>query len=71
MALGGRVYNCTRYIDFHPGGAGQLLRGAGKDATKLFMETHAWVNFEGMLDKCMVGILVPEPEPDSDSDNSD
>jgi cytochrome b involved in lipid metabolism len=66
MALGGRVYNCSRYIDFHPGGAGQLLRGAGKDATKLFMETHSWVNFEGMLEKCLVGILVPEPEPVSD-----
>ncbi|ORY79466.1 hypothetical protein BCR37DRAFT_349849 [Protomyces lactucae-debilis] len=63
MALGGRVYNCSRYIDFHPGGAGQLLRGAGKDATQLFMETHGWVNFEGMLEKCLIGILVPEPEP--------
>lgn len=68
MSLRGKVYNCTRYLDFHPGGAGQLLRGAGKDATQLYMETHAWVNFESMLEKCLIGILVPEPEPESDSD---
>lgn len=66
MALGGKVYNCTRYLDFHPGGPQQLMRGAGRDATKLFMETHGWVNFESMMEKCMVGILVPEPEIASD-----
>lgn len=69
MALGGRVYNCTRYLDFHPGGPQQLMRGAGRDATKMFMETHGWVNFESMMDKCLVGVLVAEPE--SHSDDSD
>lgn len=62
MALGGRVYNCTRYLDYHPGGPQQLMRGAGRDATSLFMETHGWVNFESMMDRCMVGVLVPEPD---------
>lgn len=66
MALGGKVYNCTRYLDFHPGGPQQLMRGAGRDATQMFMETHGWVNYESMMDKCMVGILVPEPQIDSD-----
>lgn len=67
MALGGRVYNCTRYLDYHPGGPAQLMRGAGRDATALFTEIHAWVNFESMMEKCMVGILVPEPENDEQS----
>ena len=40
------------------------MRGAGKPglAEKLFMEIHPWVNWEGMLGECMVGILVGENE---------
>lgn len=62
MALSGRVYNVTPYLPFHPGGPGELLRGAGRDGTKLFGEVHPWVNYEGMLAACLVGILVPEEE---------
>lgn len=36
-------FQVTRYMDFHPGGREQLMRGAGKDATKLFDEAHSWV----------------------------
>lgn len=32
----GIVYNVTRYVDFHPGGKSELMKGVGKDATKLF-----------------------------------
>lgn len=59
-ALGGRVYNITPYVPFHPGGAGELLRCAGKDGNKLFGEVHPWVNYETMLAACLVGILVEE-----------
>lgn len=58
----GKVYNITPYVPFHPGGAGEILRGAGKDSTKLFAETHPWVNWDGMLAECLVGILVSEEE---------
>ncbi|MCJ1439500.1 hypothetical protein MMC27_008894 [Xylographa pallens] len=60
----GKVYNITPYRKFHPGGEGELMRGAGKPgvAEKLFMEIHPWVNWEGMLGECMVGILVGENE---------
>ncbi|KAI9093132.1 cytochrome b5-like heme/steroid binding domain-containing protein, partial [Phlyctochytrium arcticum] len=57
MAIRGKVYNCTSYVKFHPGGAGQLMRGAGKDATELFMKVHPWVNVDGLLEKCCVGYL--------------
>jgi cytochrome b involved in lipid metabolism len=56
----GKVYNISPYLPFHPGGKGELLRGAGKDSGKLFMEVHPWVNWDGMLGECLVGILVSE-----------
>lgn len=34
----GRVYNATAYIEYHPGGVDELMKGAGKDATALFDE---------------------------------
>jgi len=38
LAIRGTVYNVTRYMDFHPGGVDELVRGIGTDATKLFSE---------------------------------
>jgi cytochrome b involved in lipid metabolism len=61
-ALGGRVYNITPYVPYHPGGGPELLRCAGRDGTKLFGEVHPWVNYETMLTACLVGLLVPEEE---------
>lgn len=34
------------------------MRGAGKDATELFMKIHPWVNVDMLLDKCFVGYLI-------------
>ncbi|KAI5467563.1 hypothetical protein BGZ63DRAFT_371567 [Mariannaea sp. PMI_226] len=62
MALNGKVYNVTPYADFHPGGVPELMRGAGRDGTKLFGEIHPWVNYETMLSACLVGLLVEEDE---------
>jgi cytochrome b involved in lipid metabolism len=58
----GRVYNVTPYLNFHPGGKAELLRAAGREGEVLFMEVHPWVNWEGMLGECCVGILVGEGE---------
>lgn len=60
MILNGKVYNITPYIDYHPGGATEIMRAAGRDGTKLFMATHRWVNIDAILGKCLVGILVHE-----------
>ncbi|KAM0299865.1 hypothetical protein ACHAPM_007095 [Fusarium culmorum] len=62
MALNGKVYNVTPYADFHPGGIPELMRGAGRDATKMYGEVHPWVNYETMLSACLVGLLVEESE---------
>lgn len=57
MAIQGKVYDVTAYLEYHPGGAEELMRGAGLDATSLFAEAHAWVNFEAMLSSSLVGVL--------------
>ncbi|KAH8389252.1 hypothetical protein KR200_006656 [Drosophila serrata] len=57
MAIRGRVFNVTRYMDFHPGGVDELMRGVGRDATQLFDEVHAWVNYPQLLGKCYIGPL--------------
>lgn len=36
MAIHGRVYDVTAYLRYHPGGIPQLMKGAGKDCTKMF-----------------------------------
>lgn len=58
--LGGKVYNITPYLAYHPGGVPELMKGAGRDGTRLFGEVHPWVNWEGMLEGCLVGIAVEE-----------
>lgn len=61
ICIRGLVYNVTTYIEYHPGGADELMRGAGRDATVLFEEVHRWVNFEAMLKECLVGRLSDPP----------
>jgi len=34
----GNVYNITSYLEFHPGGVPELMRGAGIDCSELFDE---------------------------------
>lgn len=59
-AFNGKVYNITAYLPYHPGGERELMRVAGRDGSKLFATTHAWVNLDFMLDGCLVGFLVSE-----------
>jgi len=74
LVLNGRVFNVTHYMKYHPGGVKKLMAGVGKDSTSLFNKTHAWVNWESLLAKCFVGLLIPEPagsrkeEEESDDD---
>lgn len=44
IALRGKVYDCTKFLKFHPGGVGSLLKVAGKDGTQAFDKFHSWVD---------------------------
>lgn len=46
LAIRGKVYNVTQYMDFHPGGVDELVRGIGTDATKLFAEVTKDKNYK-------------------------
>jgi len=36
--VAGKVYNITSYLEFHPGGVSEVMRGAGIDCSELFDE---------------------------------
>lgn len=56
--INGKVYNITPYLNFHPGGVKELMKGAGTDSTTLFNKYHAWVNVESMLRNCWIGVVA-------------
>lgn len=53
----GCVYNITPFLEFHPGGSEELLRGAGQDCTELYNKYHAWVNADAVMGKLRLGLL--------------
>lgn len=67
----GKVYNITPYLPFHPGGESELMKAAGRDGTKMFMDVHPWVNWENMMGSCLVGVLVPEDYARSELEDMD
>lgn len=54
-----KIYNITPYVNFHPGGAEEILKCAGRDGTSLFNKYHRWVNAERMLQNCWIGVKQP------------
>ena len=77
-AYNGKVYNIGPYIPFHPGGEEMLMRGAGRDCTAMYNKFHAWVNFDNLMGKSLVGKLIvdtstinEDEEEEEDDDNDD
>ncbi|KAK6588604.1 flavohemo cytochrome b-type NAD(P)H [Cryptosporidium xiaoi] len=57
VAYRGKVYDITKYLEFHPGGKEILLQFAGKDISTACSHFHHWVNCERILQFDFVGIL--------------
>ena len=55
--INGKVFNITPYVDFHPGGVGEIMKCAGKDGTSLFNKYHSWVSIDRMLQNCLLGLI--------------
>ena len=36
IIINGKVYDVTKYLDYHPGGKPKLMLGVGIDGTELF-----------------------------------
>ncbi|KAJ3189678.1 hypothetical protein HK101_008764 [Irineochytrium annulatum] len=62
IAVEGKVYNITPFLDAHPGGKRILLTVLGKDATKEFKRHHNSAAVFGKYDKKMVVGLVKGQE---------
>lgn len=57
IVIQNKVYDVTTYIPYHPGGTRQLMRGAGRDCTTLFLQVHPWVNVNALLKNCLIGTV--------------
>ncbi|XP_062520830.1 uncharacterized protein LOC134195765 [Corticium candelabrum] len=62
VAVRGRVYDLTKFIDKHPGGIDQMLLGAGRDVTQVFEMYHDF-SVHKLLDKFYVGDLITNEFP--------
>jgi cytochrome b involved in lipid metabolism len=49
VAVNGKVYDVTEFMDRHPGGPKVIRSWAGKDASKMFNEIHAAVRIQQYL----------------------
>jgi cytochrome-b5 reductase len=57
IVINGKIYDVTKYLDYHPGGKEKLMLGVGKDGTALYNKYHPWVNANFLLEKYLVGFL--------------
>ncbi|KAJ6238272.1 cytochrome b5 reductase 4 family member [Anaeramoeba flamelloides] len=57
MVLDNKVYDLTKYLEYHPGGIKIIEKFCGKDGTKAFNRNHRWVNFQYLLKKCQIGTV--------------
>ncbi|KAG0338121.1 hypothetical protein BG000_004523 [Podila horticola] len=55
LAVGGKVYDCTDFIDEHPGGEEVLLDEAGRDATESFEDVGHSDEAREIMYKMFVG----------------
>ena len=62
MVINGKVYDCTEFIDEHPGGDEVLLAEAGKDATEAFEDVGHSDDARALLPPLYIGDLEGHAE---------
>jgi len=63
VIIHGKVYNVTKFLDSHPGGADILLDAAGYDATDEFEDTGHSPEARKDLAKYLIGSVDPSSAP--------
>uniref|UniRef100_A0A7S1T8A7 Cytochrome b5 heme-binding domain-containing protein n=1 Tax=Compsopogon caeruleus TaxID=31354 RepID=A0A7S1T8A7_9RHOD len=64
IAVDGKVYDVTDYIDSHPGGREMLLLSVGRDATDLFRSYHPFTDKpRRIMEKFYIGEMVTYEHP--------
>ncbi|KYK54958.1 cytochrome b5 [Drechmeria coniospora] len=56
-----KIYDCTKFIDEHPGGEEVMLDVAGQDATEAFEDVGHSDEARETLDQLLVGTLKRQP----------
>ncbi|KAI9204656.1 cytochrome b5-like heme/steroid binding domain-containing protein [Polychytrium aggregatum] len=59
MVIDGKVYDCSKFLDEHPGGEEVLLEVAGQDATDAFEEIGHSDDARELLKTLYIGDLNP------------
>lgn len=62
VAVRGKVYDVSSFVERHPGGVDQIMLGAGRDVTQLFESYHS-VDTYKVLEKYYVGVLIDNELP--------
>ncbi|UJR22099.1 hypothetical protein I4U23_025165 [Adineta vaga] len=70
MVIRDRVYDLTDFMQEHPAGSDIMLEYAGTDATMAFADKPHSLDAWLILEKYLVGELVPEERMFDDSDYS-
>ncbi|KAG2191028.1 hypothetical protein INT46_006364 [Mucor plumbeus] len=63
MAIEGKVYDITKFLDEHPGGEEVLLDEGAKDATAAFDDVGHTDDARELLVKYYIGEVDPESKP--------
>jgi len=62
IAVKGKVYDCTKYLKDHPGGADSITMNAGEDTTEEFAAIHSTKAWK-QLEPWYIGELVEDDDP--------
>lgn len=63
IAVNSKVYDVTSFLGDHPGGKEILLKQGGTDATKHFLQAHAYEKVSKLVDEQYIGELITtDPE---------
>jgi nitrate reductase (NAD(P)H) len=65
-----KVYDCTDYLELHPGGLDSITINAGEDATEDFVAIHS-LKATKMLQRYYIGDLDPASIPKKDTEEDD